>query len=383
MEENIENKEDTLLFPKLLACDPFIYKSLILRYLFSFISHEKEFDGNEESKINSLIEHLNKLMLERKEDNNEENTKSTNEFSNEKIEDIKEEDPIKKVKIGGYTNSPNLMLSSSSLSASVNEIKTGGCTDPFDSPRESSHSIESNTFNDQPETSIDKLRSSRYCIPSISSNPLGGSDMFCYSIENDDDRNTGGSTNHFESSHSIPSDLCDKAQEDIVKIGGYTGTQNPSSSPNKLAIVPKYFKNDNYQPLKINAENNEEVSSSSETIQFEYNKQVDDTVLPHLFNVSLNSFHENLEKLQQKKGKNLSSTLSYHKEISKICNNFISNYFHSFFYFILKPLQIGDSSHFGKTIIREYGLPFEEKSIKPINQKGILGGEKCKNYLFV
>lgn len=107
-------------------------------------------------------------------------------------------------------------------------------------------------------------------------------------------------------------------------------------------------------------------SSSVSSLVVETKKDVDTTtVVPHIFNKPLNTFHTCCSILNSEQ-KSYEMRLRIFSEISKISNAFLK-----------------DSEQYGKIIIREMGLPLEEKTIKPINKGGILGGEKCEKKRFI
>jgi hypothetical protein len=77
------------------------------------------------------------------------------------------------------------------------------------------------------------------------------------------------------------------------------------------------------------------------------------TIVPKVFNKSLNTFHECLQYFQTEKAKTFEQRSKNYSEISNISNSFLN-----------------DATQYGKIIIREIGVPFEEKTIKPINKGG-------------
>jgi hypothetical protein len=102
-------------------------------------------------------------------------------------------------------------------------------------------------------------------------------------------------------------------------------------------------------------------SFSVTNLKVEYNKKKDTTVIvPYKVNEPLNNFHHCVNIIRDPY-KNFDLRTKVYSEISKSTNAFLQ-----------------DSEQYGKIIIREMALPIEEKTIKPINKGGILGGEKCK-----
>ena len=95
-------------------------------------------------------------------------------------------------------------------------------------------------------------------------------------------------------------------------------------------------------------------------LKVEYNKKKDTTVIvPYKVNEPLNNFHHCVNIIRDPY-KSFDLRTKVYSEISKSTNAFLQ-----------------DSEQYGKIIIREMALPIEEKTIKPINKGGILGGEKC------
>ena len=82
-------------------------------------------------------------------------------------------------------------------------------------------------------------------------------------------------------------------------------------------------------------------------------------LLPQVENVALSQFHECLSILSDHSTKSYETRIRTYSLLSQITSNFLH-----------------EAQQYGKIIISELNLPLEQKTIKPINKGGILGGEK-------
>eukprot|EP01091_Cochliopodium_minus_P008352 TRINITY_DN1876_c1_g1_i2.p1 TRINITY_DN1876_c1_g1~~TRINITY_DN1876_c1_g1_i2.p1 ORF type:complete len:1315 (-),score=354.21 TRINITY_DN1876_c1_g1_i2:100-3675(-) len=164
--------------------------------------------------------------------------------------------------------------------------------------------------------------------------------------------------------------MLDTDLDDLLEISGYTTdvkvrrqfTESDLKQKGYLKKkVPNLYDNSNKE---IKIDNNhaffKRESSNVENIKIIIDKRVDTTLkLPTLVNKALDQFHECLKVLRDSSTRTYEIRMRTYNQISTIMNDFLH-----------------DSEQYGKIIIKEIGLPIEEKTIKPINKGGILGGEK-------
>ena len=145
------------------------------------------------------------------------------------------------------------------------------------------------------------------------------------------------------------------------------------ASINKMDFRKKgYIKKSlgNAKTMEVTISNDHEflrTTSPNNDIAIKLDKKTDNTVkISHSkVNDQLNQFHECLKVLGDHSTRTYEIRMRTYNQISSITNDFLH-----------------DSEQYGKIIIREIGIPVENKTIKPINKGGILGGEKCKFFFF-
>ena len=156
----------------------------------------------------------------------------------------------------------------------------------------------------------------------------GGNYIAFYSIEGGEEKDNGNHVPIIERNEdTITIKENDSETLDNSDSGSYIELESNTPAEEKMKIIPVLNNSGKYNLHTSDAKKKLQISEDMNlsTDQMEMIKNVDSTVnIPHSENHFLNSFHEKMAWLREKKERTSEEIMSTHKEISIICNNFAS-----------------------------------------------------------